>query len=139
MYAKGLYDVVTQNEFFILCNELKTKTDKIGLLKVLRHQFDVSLNRAKNVAENIICNDADVNEVYNTLCKGVLRKPQETEFISVCKSLRENGAMGTLSRLIAEYCDNVNDDTFANLNNLDFSSLKLRNKEDLTYPFRYDD
>ena len=138
MYSKGLYDVLTQDEFFILCNELKNNNDKIGLLKVLRHQFDISLHRAKVETENIF-NGADVNKVYNTLRQGVLRKTNQTEFIAVCNNLRENGVMGTLQRLIAKYCDNVNGETFSNLNELDFSTLRLKYETELNYPFRYDD
>ena len=136
MYGKGLYDVLSRNEFSTLCCELRNKNDKIGVLKVLRHQFDISLHRAKTVTEGIF-NGADVNEVYNTLCQGVLRKPTKSEFIAICESLRENGVMGTLQRLIAKYCDNVNGETFSNLNELDFSALQL--KDELNYPFRYDD
>lgn len=135
MYSKGLYDVLTQDEFFILCNELKNNNDKIGLLKVLRHQFDISLHRAKVETENIF-NGADVNKVYNTLSQGVLRKPNKTKFVSVCEDLRCKGVMGTLQRLISKYC-NVDGATFSNLQHLDFSVLQL--KDELNYPFRYDD
>ena len=137
MYGKGLYDVLTQDEFITLCDKLKNNKDTIGLLKVLRHQFDISLHAAKKETENIF-DGVDINEVYKKLCKGVLRKPDKDEFIKVCQNLRENGVMGTLRRLIAEYC-NVNDETLSTLESSDFSSLQLRNKDELTYPFLYED
>ena len=136
MYGKGLYDVLSRNEFSTLCCELRNKNDKIGVLKVLRHQFDISLHRAKTVTEGIF-NGADPYKIYDELSKGVLRKPNKKTFSDVCESLRENGVMGTLQRLIAKYCDNVNGETFSNLNELDFSALQL--KDELNYPFRYDD
>ena len=135
MYGKGLYDVLSRNEFSTLCCELRNKNDKIGVLKVLRHQFDISLHRAKTVTEGIF-NGADPYKIYDELSKGVLRKPDKKTFSDVCESLRENGVMGTLQRLIAKYT-NANGETCSNLNELDFSSLEL--KDELTYPFRYDD
>lgn len=135
LYSEGLYDVLTQDEFVTLCHELKSNNDKIGTLKVLRHQFDLSLHAAKVETENLF-DGADPHKIYDELSKGVLRKPDEKTFTDVCDLLRKNGAMGTLQRLISKYT-NANGETFSKLNELDFSSLEL--KDELTYPFRYDD
>lgn len=98
LFAKAMDEFITREEFI----ELVPTLDLIGLMRVVRRQFELGLHESKVLADKLLAG-ASPEDAYNKYSQGIISNPTEQEFIAVCKLLQKRMEFGTLFRVLQRW------------------------------------